>query len=68
MSTDDKEKLVSAAEKVRPNTLLLICMDEDTTRLAVDADELRERVAPDISVEIIGFEPGQLRRDSILPY
>jgi len=68
LSTDDKEKLVSATEKVRPNTLLLICMDADTTRLAVDAAELRERVARDISVEVIGFEPGQLRRDPVLPY
>ena len=68
LSTDDKEKLVSATEKVRPNTLLLICMDVDTTRLAVDAAELRERVARDISVEVIGFEPGQLRRDPVLPY
>jgi hypothetical protein len=43
-------------------------MDVDTTRLAVDAAELRERVARDISVEVIGFEPGQLRRDPVLPY
>jgi hypothetical protein len=68
LSTNDKAKLTAATERVRPNTLLLVCMDANTARLEVDAAEFRERIARDISVEVMGFEPGQLRRDPILPY
>jgi hypothetical protein len=68
LSTNDKAKLTAAAERIRPNTFLLVCMDVDTTRLSVDAGELRRRIARDISVEVMGFEPGQLRRAPVLPY
>ena len=68
LSTNDKAKLISATERIRPNSLLLVSMDTDTTRLAADATELRGSIAGDISVEVMGFQPGQLRRDPILPY
>ncbi len=67
LNTNDKTKLVSAVNRIRPNVLLLICMDTDSRRLAADADELRDQMPGDLTIEVIGFAPERLRRDPILP-
>jgi hypothetical protein len=67
LSASDKAKLVSAAHRIRPNVLLLVTMDEDPKKMTADRVALQAELGNDVRVEVMGFTPGALRRDPILP-
>jgi hypothetical protein len=67
LSASDKAKLVTAAHRIRPNVLLLVTMDEDPKKMTADRVALQAELGNDVRVEVMGFTPGALRRDPILP-
>ena len=64
---NEKAKLITAVERIRPNVLMLVCMDDDKTKMVLDGNELQTQIGPDVHVEVLGFTPEKLRRDPILP-
>jgi hypothetical protein len=66
---DDSEivKLVSAAERIRPDVLLIACMEEDTRGINAQATKLKGRLPSGVDFEIIEFRPEVLERSPILP-
>jgi hypothetical protein len=67
LSGREEAKLISAARRVRPNILLLITMDEDPRKMTADGTALQSKLGNDVRVEVMGFSPGTLRRDPVLP-
>jgi hypothetical protein len=67
LSPNDKTKLIKAVERIRPNVLLLVSMDDDTKKMVLDGKNLQTQVDADVHVEVMGFMPEKLRRDPILP-
>jgi hypothetical protein len=61
------EQLFSAATRIRPDVLLIACMDEVTPSLRTSAEELRSRLGVEIKVELLEFQADALERNSILP-
>jgi hypothetical protein len=67
LSAREEAKLISAAQRVRPDVLFLVTMDEDTKRMTADRIALQTKLGSDVHVEVMGFVPEALRRDPILP-
>jgi hypothetical protein len=42
-------------------------MDEDPKKMTADRVTLQAQLGNDVRVEVMGFSPGALRRDPILP-
>jgi hypothetical protein len=61
------EQLLSAATRIRPDVLLIACMDEVTPNLRTSAEALQSRLGAEIKVELLGFQADALERNSILP-
>jgi hypothetical protein len=61
------EQLVSAATRIRPDTLLITCMDEMTAALRSSAEALQKRLGAEIRVEVMELQADSLKRNSILP-
>jgi hypothetical protein len=61
------EQLLSAATRIRPDVLLIACMDEVTPSLRTSAEALQSRLGAEIKVELLEFQADALERNSILP-
>jgi hypothetical protein len=61
------EQLAAAATRVRPDVLLVSCMDEPTPSLRAAVTSLQSRLAPDVRVELLEFRLEELREGSMLP-
>jgi hypothetical protein len=61
------EQLFSAAKRIRPDVLLIACMDEVTPSLRTSAEMLRRRLGAEIKVELLEFQGDALEKNSILP-
>ena len=60
-------QLLIAAERIRPDVLLIACMGPDSAALDRSAKKLREALPVDIKVELLTFDPAVLDRDPFLP-
>lgn len=60
-------KLVLAAERIRPNVVVVGCMDEGTVSLERAVAVLGESLPEGIDVEVMTFNSGQLDRSPLLP-
>jgi len=61
------EQLFAAATRIRPDTLLIACMDEVTAGLKASAEVLQNRLGSEVKVELMEFKADALERDSNLP-
>jgi hypothetical protein len=61
------KQLLIAAERIRPDVLLVACMSPERAALDRSANELREALSPDIKVELLTFDPAALDRSPFLP-
>ena len=67
ISAEQVERLVQICARVRPDILLIACMDENSTGLEGRVNSLREAIKPTTHVEIMTFDPNDLREGSSLP-
>src|SRR5262249_6044465 len=61
------EQLFSTATRIRPDVLLIACMDEMTPSLKTSAKALQSRLGAEIKVELLEFDAGALEKNPILP-
>ena len=61
------EQLFSAATRIRPDVLLIACMDEMTPSLRTSAVALQSRLGAEIKVELLEFDADALEKKPILP-
>jgi len=61
------EQLLSAATRIRPDVLLIACMDEITPSLRTSAQALQSRLGAEIKVELLEFDAAALEKNPILP-
>jgi hypothetical protein len=61
------EQLLSAATRIRPDVLLIACMDEVTPSLRTSAEALQSRLGAEIKVELLEFQANALEKNPILP-
>jgi len=62
MDGRDIDQLVLAAERIRPDVVLVACMEQATDALRRSIGTLRERVRDGIEVELLDFRPEALER------
>jgi hypothetical protein len=67
ITAEEIERLVKICARIRPDVLLIACMDERAVGLERRVDGLREAVKMTTRVEVLIFDPSYLRDDSILP-
>lgn len=60
-------QLVLAAERIRPDVVLLVCMDRKSVALDKSAEKLRASLQVDTKVEVLTFNPTELDREPFLP-
>jgi hypothetical protein len=68
LSRDEIESLVSAATRIRPDVVLVVCMEQDATGLNRAMEMLRERLPQKIETELLAFRASDLEDDPILPH
>jgi len=68
LDEDEIEKLVSAATHIRPDVLLIACMEENTTGLNRAMQTLKQRLPKGIETEVLAFQGSALEDDPILPH
>ena len=68
LDADEVDQLVSMGSRIRPDVLVISCMDEPTVSIKAAAKTLKRRLGDDIHVELMSFEPDRLERDPLLPY
>jgi hypothetical protein len=61
------EQLCSVVTRIRPDVLLIACMDEATQAMRRTVEEMQERLGAETKVEIIDFKSESLEKDSMLP-
>jgi ABC transporter substrate binding protein len=62
------DQLFSAATRIRPDILLIACMDEVSPSLRTSAGALHQsRLGAEIKVELLEFDAGALEKKPILP-
>jgi hypothetical protein len=61
------DQLCSGAAHIRPDVLVIACMDDLTSNMKAAQTELRTRLGPDIAVELMEFRAGEFENHSILP-
>ena len=61
------KQLVMAAERIRPDVLVIACMDARTDALDRAAATLRGALPEGIAVEVVTFKSEQLDRSPLLP-
>jgi len=61
------EQLCSAATHIRPDALLIACMDEVSSSLRTSAKALQSRLGAEINVELLEFDADALEKNPILP-
>ena len=61
------EQLCSAANHIRPDALLIACMDEVSPGLRTSAEALQSRLGAEINVELLKFDADALEKKPILP-
>jgi hypothetical protein len=54
------DQLFAAASRVRPDVLLISCMDQPIASLRTAVAELQGRLGPDVRVELLEFQPDAL--------
>ena len=54
LSPNEKAKLITTVERIRPNVLLLVCMDDDTKKMVSARNYLQTQVGADVHVEVMG--------------
>jgi len=54
LSPSEKAKLITTVERIRPNVLLLVCMDDDTKKMVSARNYLQTQVGADVHVEVMG--------------
>ena len=59
---------MAIASIIRPDVLLITCMEEITGNIRAAEKTLKGRLGDDIRVELMGFDPSMLERDPLLPY
>jgi hypothetical protein len=66
---DDRqvEQLCSAATRIRPDILLIACMDNITQALRRAVEAMQERLGSETKVDLIEFKPESLEKGSMLP-
>ncbi|WP_316197732.1 hypothetical protein [Bradyrhizobium sp. SZCCHNS2002] len=62
-----REQLVAAAQRIRPNVLLIACMEPSTSNLKGVVADLKSQLGPDIHVELIEFNRDALGDATMLP-
>jgi hypothetical protein len=50
-------QLVAVAQKIRPDALLIACMDQMTSRMRTAAERIRGTLGEDVRVELLDFKP-----------
>ena len=68
-SLDSKEldQLVSVSSRIRPNVLLLACMDEDKRKLSPAVEALSRKLDEGIKVESMHLKPDEFHSAGVLP-
>jgi hypothetical protein len=66
---DDNEiaQLISAAERIRPDVILLACLEEDTSAFQSPAKKMEAKLPTGIRLEILGMRPEAFGRGPLLP-
>lgn len=62
------EKLISAATRIRPDFVLVACMEEDSAGLNRAMEALTRRLPEGIGAELLVFQSEALEDDPILPH
>ena len=65
---DEIEKLVSAATRIRPDVVLIACMEENAAGLNRAMQTLKQRLPKEIETELLAFQASALEDDPILPH
>jgi hypothetical protein len=65
---DEIEKLVSAATRIRPDVVLIACMEENAAGLSRAMQTLKQRLPKEIETELLAFQASALEDDPILPH
>ncbi len=68
LDDNEIEKLISAATRIRPDVVLIACMEENGAGLNRAMQALRQRLPKGIEVEVLVFRHGALEDDPILPH
>jgi hypothetical protein len=63
----DRHSVRSAATRIRPDILLIACMDEVSPGLRTSAGALQSRLGAETKVELLEFQANALKRNSRLP-
>lgn len=67
LDSGEIKQIVVAAERIRPDVLVIACMDERTDALDRATATLRRSMPEGIAVEVMTFKPEQLDRSPLLP-
>lgn len=68
LDKDEIDQLVSMGSKIRPDVLLISCMDRSPSTINSAAKTIQNRLGNDIHVEVISFNSENLKRRPWLPY
>jgi hypothetical protein len=68
MDEDEIEKLISAATRIRPDVLLIACMEQNAAGLNRAMQTIKQRLPPGIDIELLAFRRDALEDDPILPH
>jgi hypothetical protein len=61
------DRLLNAASRIRPDVLLISCMEPATAALRTAVNTLQTGLGPDIRVDLLEFEADELDDNSMLP-
>jgi hypothetical protein len=61
------DQLCSAAAHIRPDVLMIACMDDLTSNMKAAQAELQTRLGTGIAIELMEFRAGELEKHSVLP-
>ena len=67
LDADDISQLVLAAGRIRPDVLVIACMDRSTETLTRAIARLQDAMPKGVKVVLINFDPADLDRSPILP-
>lgn len=67
LSKDELKQLVGMATKIRPDVLVISCMDEPEGQVNAAVKSLTRQLSDDIRVELLSFDPKEFERSPLLP-
>jgi len=65
LSNDEIDQLAIAAERIRPDTMLIACMADTDVAAAILKERLRTKLPPEVDIEVQRFRPELLERDPL---